>query len=353
MKKLSFILAALLLSTGVIFAQSNVSVIAESGDFQKATIVQDGILNVSHVDQANLKNTAIVTQSNHNLLYNTLSDVNQSGQNNLATVEQISNGTLTGTNAIGTLKALVIQSGNENEALQVQGPHNQQGISDAEIVQGGNNNYASQHQLKYGNVAKINQSGSSNTAKQAQDALLLPEEEGSYQTALIDQSGNLNKATQQQDGWANIVQAYQSGSGNTSTQVQADYSWKSIATVSQSGNNSTADQTQLGSLNSAKIDQASNWNTATQNQTSSGSLRRTGVNYNPYNNAEIYQWGGDGNIAEQTQTTTGGDIVLNNALIWQNGASNQAYQTQTGGDNLSSISQAGNGNLATVTQTMP
>jgi hypothetical protein len=353
MKKLSFILGAIVLSLGVAFAQSNVSIITESGNGQKATVGQDGILNVSHINQATLENTAFVTQINHNALYNTLSDIDQSGKNNLSKVEQTSNGTLTGANAIGTLKALVNQSGDRNEALQVQGPHNQQGISKAEIYQSGNDNYASQHQLKYGNQARIEQAGSGNTAEQAQDALLLPDEDGSYQTALINQSGNYNTATQKQDGWANDAQAYQSGSHNTSTQVQADYSWKSIAFISQSGDFNSATQTQLGSLNSARIEQASSWNTAIQNQASSPSLRRTGVNYDPYNNAEIYQWGGDGNYAEQNQITTGGDIVLNNALIWQNGASNHALQTQTGGDNYSSISQAGNGNNAVVTQVKP
>jgi len=350
MKKLSFILATLLLSSGASFAQSNVANITESGSEQTATIDQDGILNKSYVIQSNKENTANVQQSNFNVLYNTLSDVNQSGEKNLATVKQISNGTLTGANAIGTLKALVNQYGNRNEALQEQGPHTQQGISSTEIIQGGNDNFASQHQLKYGNDAKINQSGSNNNAQQAQDATLLPDEDGSFNTALIDQSGNNNTAIQTQNGWANTVKALQSGSGNTSIQDQQDYSWKSVASVYQSGNANEAYQTQLQSLNTANINQYSDLNKATQNQTSGD--RRTGVNYDPLNQAEISQWGSFGNIAEQTQTTLGGDRILNDAIIWQNGAENEATQTQLGGDNYSRIDQLGIGNNAVVTQTM-
>ena len=349
MKKVSLLFASIALSVCVSLAQSNVSVVTESGTDQKATLGQSGILNKSYITQANKANTAIVNQSNFNALYNTLSDVNQTGESNEATVKQISNGTLTGANAIGTLKALITQSGNNNEALQLQGPHNQQGISFAEIIQGGNDNFASQHQLKYGNEARINQAGSGNTAEQAQDSELLPDEEGSYGNALINQSGNSNFASQKQDGWANEAKAYQSGSGNSSIQLQKDYSWKSIAFVAQSGNDNDATQTQKGNLNSAKIDQASSGNNATQTQTSDS--KRT-IGYAPLNKAEIYQWGGNENIAVQTQESLGLSIMVNEGIIWQNGSSNEAYQIQTGGDNFSTVSQAGTGNIANVTQSM-
>ncbi|MDD2304642.1 MAG: hypothetical protein PHP53_08095 [Prolixibacteraceae bacterium] len=349
MKKVSLLFASVALSVCVSFAQSNVATVSESGTNQTATVGQTGILNVSHVTQSTKGNTANVEQSNLNLLYNTLSDINQSGEKNLATVKQIANGTLTGANAIGTLKAIVNQSGNKNEALQVQGPHNQQGISFAEIIQGGDKNFASQHQLKYGNEARINQAGSGNTAEQAQDSELLPDEEGSYGNALIEQSGNNNFASQKQDGWANEAKAYQSGSGNSSIQVQKDYSWKSVALVNQSGSLNMATQTQVGNTNSALIDQSSNSNEAIQDQ-KSGSQKTAG--YAPLNKANIYQSEGTGNYAEQSQENLAGSLMVNEGVITQIGFGNDAYQTQWGGDNYSSVYQSGTGNMATVTQNM-
>ena len=225
MKKLSFSIATLLLFAGVLFGQTNVANITESGTGQKATIDQNGILNKSYVTQSNSLNTAKVSQINHNAAFNTFSQVNQSGEKNLSTIKQDANGTLTtNSNVVGTLKAVTTQSGNLNEALQVQGPSkdNDQGNSLAEIVQSGNENFASQHQQRYLNNAKIVQSGNRNHAMQAQDAKILPEEEGSANTAYIEQGGSDNTATQTQDGWANDVKAYQSGNGNTSTQIQQD-----------------------------------------------------------------------------------------------------------------------------------
>jgi uncharacterized protein (DUF2141 family) len=353
MKKLSFVFAAMCMSVGFIFSQvpSNVAIVTETGKDQTATVDQFGILNVTHVEQSNMENTAVVTQTNQNLLYNNLSDVTQSGKKNLATVQQISNGTLTGANAIGQLKSVVDQSGDMNEALQVQGPHNQQGKSFVNIFQSGKKNYASQHQLKYGNEATIIQTGNDNVAMQAQDSKLLPEEEGSYNSAIIEQTGNGNMATQTQDGWANYAKAEQSGNGNTSVQEQKDYSWKSMAVVLQSGDANKANQSQLGSLNKASIKQESNVNMATQTQVVTGG-NRTGVNYDPFNEAEICQKGNNFNVAEQYQESPGGDVVANYALICQDGAKNTASQIQTGGDNYSEILQSGFGSRATVVQTM-
>lgn len=356
MKKLSFIIAALLMFVGVSLGQTNVANVTESGAGQNASIDQNGILNKSYVTQSNLGNTANVTQINHNAAFSTLSEVNQSGENNLSTIKQNSNGSLPLIpNAVGTLKAVTTQIGNLNKALQVQGPtltSNQQGKSLAEIVQSGNENFASQHQLRYDNDAKIVQTGHRNSAMQAQDAKILPEEIGSANTAYIEQGlGSDNTATQTQDGWANDVKAYQSGNVNTSTQIQQDYSWKSKADVFQSGNHNIADQFQVGNLNSAGINQESSYNTAKQTQTTIGASRG-GTNYDPYNEAYIGQKGGDGNYAEQTQTSPGAGVIENLAQIFQDGGWNYATQTQVGGDNSSTISQAGNGNHAVVTQLM-
>lgn len=355
MKKLSIILGMLLIASGVCYAQTNVVNVHESGTNQKATVDQIGILNLSNVTQSNGWNTATVTQSNYKDAFSTISGVNQSGIWNIATIQQVSNGTLVdNSNVVGPLEAYVNQSGSYNEAIQVQGPTpgnnsgSQQGKSYAEINQGGNNNFASQHQLRYANHALINQSGNNNTAEQAQDGELI-DEEGSSNSALIDQSGSANTATQQQNGWANTVTAYQSGYGNISTQKQNNYSWKSDAFVSQSGNYNTATQEQTGDLNGARIEQASGSNTALQIQLSGAQTK--GTDYSPVNKAEIYQLGNDGNAALQTQTNMT-NLLPNEAIITQNGYGNNASQTQLNGNNYSSILQEGNYNNAVVTQTM-
>lgn len=359
MKKLSLVFVILSISLGLSFAQTHISTVVESGVNQNAIITQTGPGDItSNVNQSNANNLATVTQINPNLLVanDILSDLIQSGTDNKATVTQNHNGNLA--SGAGLIQSLVNQSGSFNEAVQQQGPHGQQGTTYAEILQSGNWNNASQNQLKYGNDARINQSGNGNTGMQAQDAILLDDFEGSYNTAILNQSGNGNYAEQTQNGWANDVQAYQSGSGNRSVQTQS-LSWVSDAFVSQSGNNNLATQIQKGSgvaingrLNSARIEQASSYNQATQTQTSDGS--RASAVYDPLNDAQIYQMGGDGNVATQTQTipvgTFDGATAANVGIIWQNGDHLTATQTQTGGYNYGTVNQTGSYNTATVVQ---
>jgi len=379
MKKFIYIFAGLLVVPAMLFAQSNVGVVNETGTDHNATIEQNGKLNTSYVTQTNKENTATIKQSNYNKNLNTYSDVNQSGKDNDASVEQTSNGLLVPSLAYGSLKTVVNQSGDKNEAVQVQGPHLQQGVTYGEIIQGGNNNYASQHQVKFGNDARINQSGNGNSAEQAQDTKLLPDDEGSFNKAVANQSGNLNLATQEQQGATNdalidqsgrsnkadqyqkgildVVRAYQSGNGNTSTQDQR--TGFNLAEVNQSGNNNSADQSQdvgliLGGYNKASIDQSGMGNSSIQKQFGATStaiqIQKSGIDDDILNKAEIRQWGGKNNDAEQYQTTCD---ALNDAVIMQNGSSNSAIQYQFGGSNMSSISQEGMNHTAVVTQTMP
>jgi len=70
------------------------------------------------------------------------------------------------------------------------------------------------------------------------------------------------------------------------------------------------------------------------------------------NKAEISQWGNNENTAVQTQTNIDGSTMLNEAITWQNGYSNDAVQTQIGGNNYSKIDQSNNHNNAIINQTM-
>jgi hypothetical protein len=183
---------------------------------------------------------------------------------------------------------------------------------------------------------------------QAQDAdLIFDEEEETSHMANINQSGNNNYAEQTQNNHANTATALQSGNGNDAWQTQN--AWKSSAYVEQSGSNNDATQIQYNSLNYATIVQSSDGNIAEQLQTSG--VKRSGVaEYDALNLGEIYQWGGNGNEAYQTQTTPGGDIDMNYAGIWQNGSNNYAEQTQWDGFNSSIVSQTGSSHTAIVTQ---
>jgi hypothetical protein len=171
-------------------------------------------------------------------------------------------------------------------------------------------------------------------------------EEGSANYASITQSGNNNTSEQEQNGWSNDIVAVQSGNGNTASQTQLNSSWVSSSSVMQSGNNNSAYQASLGNLNNALIEQYSNGNRASQRQLSGDA---TPDGYPALNNAEIYQWGGNGNEAIQNQINEAGN-VSNHAIIWQNGANNIATQGQWGGFNSSTISQTGNGHVANLTQ---
>jgi len=352
MKKLSFIFAALLMSIGVIFAQTHVSNVVVSGVGQENNISQTGPGDItSNVTQSNANNIATVTQINPGLavVSGIQSDVTQSGVSNNAKVTQ----DLTGVNGPeAMLKALINQSGNENEAVQKQGPHTQMGTTYAEILQGGNWNHAYQTQLKSNNDAVISQEGDYNTATQSQDVETIDGYEGTWNNATIIQSGNANIAVQDQHGWLNDASATQSGNGNHSSQLQSDNSWKNIAVVIQSGDDSEAIQEQVGNLNKAKIDQRSVGDYAKQSQISEGT--RPVDDYTALNEAEIIQTGGEGNIAIQYQTIPLGEFVAatdaNHAFIQQDGATNEASQTQTGGFNYSNVNQAGDANSTTVFQ---
>ena len=351
MKKLIFLFTMVLAVSMAMAQTNNTSEVSQSGVKQTATVDQQGMGdNTSYVIQASANNVATVKQINP--IFDgsideddNLSSVVQTGARNNADVSQTHDhgqGDYAGPG--GLLEATIYQSGDNNKAWQIQGGANQMGASTASIDQSGDRNEAWQKQLKYYNRAYITQSGNANRAEQAQDTEL--PEIGSANFASINQSGNNNFAIQEQQGWSNNVLATQSGSGNRSEQFQHNNSWLSNAYVVQAGNNNDASQSQVGNLNTANIEQYSNGNSATQTQVS-GSARPAG---NPaLNDAEIIQWGENGNEAIQNQRNADGN-VSNYALIHQNGRNNFAKQDQFGGFNSSMIWQAGNGNIANVMQ---
>src|SRR5690606_13925146 len=142
--------------------------------------------------------------------------------------------------------------GDENKAVQVQGPHGQQGSTYASIDQNGNGNVAEQYQVKYGNDAFIIQDGNGNTARQAQDLTLPLDAEGSNNYAKINQDGDRNLAEQYQNGWSNNAIVDQIGSGNSA--YHSHDAWVSEPSILQEGAGNYASQIQTGSLNDAVVE---------------------------------------------------------------------------------------------------
>lgn len=351
MKKL-VILFAMVFAVSTAMAQSNTSTITQSDATQTATVGQQGGDNESVVTQSNSLNTATVTQVNYQYepgVDLVKSTVLQSGVENTATVEQTHSrgGAYPGNG--GLIETRVEQTGDYNTSMQIQGPNNQMGNDYAEVLQSGNNNNAYQIQYRQGNDAYIDQAGSDNTARQAQDTELPDEREGSSNLADIYQGGSDNYAEQEQQGWSNEAYIDQTGDGNNASQLQL--SWQGEAHITQSGSGNTASQKQYsGGASLATIVQSSSGNTASQTQTSvARHAGEGGIHYN-LNVAEIYQMRDTGNEAIQIQTSPGGEVDMNFATVTQDGAGNFASQTQFGGFNISSISQTGTGHSAVVTQ---
>lgn len=351
MKKLIFLFTMVLAVSMAMAQTNNTSEVSQAGVKHVATVDQKGLGdNTSYVNQSNTKNIATISQINPVFdgsldEDDNLSTVLQSGAKNNAVVSQKNDhGMGNHAGPGGLLEAVINQSGDNNDAEQIQGGANQMGKSLASILQSGNRNEAFQHQLKYHNNAYIDQSGNGNKAMQAQDTDL--PEDGSSNFASINQSGNNNYSEQQQQGWSNRMVASQSGNNNNASQIQENYSWLSKATVVQAGNYNEAEQTLIGNLNDALIEQHADGGTAIQNQIS-GNARPVG--YPAINEAKIYQLGGRNNNAFQNQYNEDGN-VSNFALIWQDGSNNLATQDQWGGFNSSNIYQTGNGHMATVIQ---
>ncbi|MDD4968607.1 MAG: hypothetical protein PHT07_04175 [Paludibacter sp.] len=224
------------------------------------------------------------------------------------------------------------QTGSYNLSLQ-----QQTGVLNiAMIHQLGNSNISIQTQNGIGNNSNSFQSGSMNVSVQDQKSF--------FSTADIIQSGIINIARQAQDqeisGGYNETSANQTGVNNNSLQKQNGVLNHSL--IVQSGIGNTGDQSQTGNMNDALIDQRSENSVASQTQNSGL------IGIEKLNKAEIYQAGGSHNFAVQTQDSNEGNLLLNNAIIRQNGYLNFASQTQTIGNSTSTISQYGTNNNAIV-----
>lgn len=294
----------------------------KSDDFYTKQVVpefdfhQDSESNYAHQQQILFDIQAITSQSVKSNFVRTewIAELLPTDQaSNLNSVnEQSGNGNLALQQQHGFMNvALIHQVGYNNIAIQTQNGD----INISSAIQVGSLNLSVQNQNSRFNDAEVIQSGMLNNAKQSQNQEL----PGGFNKALAYQGGAYNSSIQKQNGTLNQANSIQSGLGNMS------------------------EQNQSGNLNDALIAQNSFGSVAHQSQNSGLSASNTG------NKAEIYQSGGSGNYAEQTQELINGGFI-NSAVIRQNGSSNFAKQLQTGQNAYSTISQKGSNNYSSVSQ---
>jgi hypothetical protein len=159
---------------------------------------------------------------------NSKAQILQDGENNTASQN------ITGSNAgYSGGPVLVSQNGNNNTGTQTISGSGSTFSNNADIVQVGEFNVASQNIVGFKNKVTSYQGGKTNSVTQSQTG------DGNYAEAF--QSGDNNTIVQTQNGNNNWAKATQIGDFNQSTQVQ---SGGAISTVLQTGNNNVSVVTQ-------------------------------------------------------------------------------------------------------------
>lgn len=354
MKKLIF-LFTMVLAVTMAMAQANVAEVDQIGD-----------RNEGNVKQTGLENKAVITQYGTNT-----SIINQSGEKNMATVEQGAEGKVVTNKDTQSWRygAFIDQVGNENEALikewQGDGTYQSGGSSNgARIEQTGNNNKAFQEisnsQVKTSNWdrmgAHIKQLGNENFAKQEVFRSFGTHGSGGI---LIDQQGSKNQARQYViGGRSNVTEISQIGNNNRYSGFKntyfvdlLDWSFKPVGeefSQFQRGESNEVRLSIVGNNNvTAQYQEGDVWGRSYNiaNATIVGNFNEVGqVQLGTYNEANIDILG-NSNIAGIQQSGE-----KNIAEILQNGDCNFGLITSTGAGHFGAIYQTGSMNQATITQ---
>lgn len=305
-----------------LLANNNDAYIDQAGPDNSAQQSQTGPYNSASIEQVGTdtgKNDATQTQTNNSSsLYGSKAVADQTGKLNKATQTQVI-GTFAPTYPGYANTGMITQSGDNNVATQSQTRNNTVlGVAGnvADVEQTGSTNTSGQTQTGNRLNATVDQLGNDNQANQAQT--------GNQNTATIDQDGDDNTATQSQANTQNTATAFQTGTLNTSSQTQiANNPNQNTSLIDQAGDNNMATLVQERSSNIATILQTEDWHQASQLQTGTGNsafIDQSGVT------------GGPGNTATQQQTRV--DAVRtgsnNNAKIYQANSNNAATQQQLG-----------------------
>lgn len=273
MKRLKTLLAVILISTGMVYAQSNTAAVDQNGDNQTSNATQVGSTNDIDIDQLS-DNTG---PQNATAL--------QTGAGNSATINQ----SQTGGGNTGTNNAYIEQLGDGNISTQTQvapgynGGQNVWGLQDgtanqlSQTISGGYTNSLRAEQYGTENIANqsangpyadgnVYQDGTANVADQT-----LTGSNNGYGGAimLINQLGTENYASQTfagsglghsnngeiyQDGFDN--DAWQDGSGRNLNSVLNQTGDLNISMQTQSGNDHSSVVTQSGNSNQSTVTQS-------------------------------------------------------------------------------------------------
>jgi len=343
MKRLTLTVATLLGGFHAI-AQSNNSVITQTGDFNKALVTETGthtstVLQKSNAGSAPGENLATVTQSNIQLndVKNSVSKVEQHGNTHTTTVVQQGQNTLEA--YIGSNGSVAAENVN-NETYANQFGNGNIG---KQFVQGSSSE---------GSFLSLRQSGSDNNSHQVASSAV--DSEG-----YVIQSGARNDADQHVEGIGNEAHIEQTQDDNTAFQQilgagsEDNYSrilqvgQENVARVVTTGNNNYFDASQLGDGN--KVWGLTGTPTSYAEQTGNGNKAQL-AQIGDDNEFRIYQ-NGDGNII--TGATSLGALQFgngNSAIYSQDGTNLKIISDQYGDNNKETVTQVGNGHISTVYQ---
>lgn len=354
MKKLTALFVILLFTAGMTFAQSNDTMVEQTGDDNKATIEQIGPDNEASITQADGA-SATVNQFGSTVNEGNITFLDQAGEN-IASIQQegdndtrIWQGTSAYSSSAGMASGntvTVVQSGDNRDTGvgPLQGVWIFQGTdagkatnSDASVSQDGDDNYATIFQGIFGGgnatdlEANVVQDGNNNEGniRQAQNAISYGDE------ATLTQNGSEN--------FSSIFQGFGGGSSsenNTAKVTQTgNYNWAgSIYQGADLGGTGIGSGTGIAANNTATVIQSGSGD-GTED---SGAARIfQGANDGEaFSNTALIEQHGDYNLANLRQGEGEGAISSNSmAQIFQISDSNVANLTQSGDNNIATITQ--------------
>ena len=348
MKVFLVFMLAMLMVTGVAFAQEETSTINQVGKRNDATVDQDGSGNISAITQGDatlsFDGVATVDQDgnvNNSSIYQTgkMQDagVNQQGdyndsyisqvgalEGNRADVDQLAKRDLSDITQISTVTGLTnIATVTQKNDIALYIPDDDYN-NESTIYQNGDNNEATVSQDGKNEDSYVSQVGADNVADVTQTGNTL-------NFAYVYQTVDNNDATIVQDGSGNLAQIFQNlgnATNNTATIVQKNSADNNTATIRQDKDGNLTRIVQ----DSGKL------NTATFNSYSSDNGTRDEVAESPYDYPE-------GNLILQTGNSNTSTV---NQLAAGAG-DNTAWIQQDGGD-LATVSQDGFQNDAYINQ---
>ena len=262
---------------------------SDSGTGDNADVDQfgdDGVASVTQINNGASANTATILQASTAAYSPTSATISQEGDGNVSTIEQGITNAFDGSdpataNRSGQV-ASSTQIGTNNDSLIDQKGN----LGEANVFQDGTNNKSTVTQGGFDNqVASVSQTGSDHVSEVSQSA--------NFGFASVTQTGTANSSSVTQSGRANDSEAYvtQGSTGNDSTVIQTSIftgpgSANQVANVTQTTNDNVSLIEQDGGPNPGS---GPFGNTATVNQTVTSNSMSTVMQSGAGNTATVNQ----------------------------------------------------------------